>query len=246
MRLGVNNINLGWAPKSVTTLLQNHQDRWDVFRTQYPSIRTLGHNIEKREGETFSCGLLVHSNRGIRNQNRHSRSLCVSRSRRDFATDNSQVGYTVIAFSQTVAKKVDSKTHTNPLEGLLSQLKPRPGIVLLKRLNIVLDEDSEKGFGLVCSPSFRMRKNLNISLDQRERSPVQCLRPHFSCTNDTCNPVSCLPDPHPTFPTHSPYYLLASYTSSAPVPFEAHSHSNGPEKRCCFRNQLRWGTRGVV
>jgi ribonuclease P/MRP protein subunit RPP1 len=67
-------------------------------------------------------------------------------------TEDNQVGYTVIALSQTVAKKVDSKSHTNPLESLLPQLKPRPGIVLLKRLNIVLDEDSEKGFGLVCFP----------------------------------------------------------------------------------------------
>ncbi|KAH6901567.1 RNase P subunit p30-domain-containing protein [Coprinopsis sp. MPI-PUGE-AT-0042] len=59
------------------------------------------------------------------------------------------LGYTVIALSQTVAKKVDSKAHTNPLEALLSQLKPRPGIIFLKRLNVVLDEDSEKGFGLI-------------------------------------------------------------------------------------------------
>ena len=64
----------------------------------------------------------------------------------------SQVGYTVLAFSQTVNKKVDPKTHVNVLDGLLSQLKSRPGIVYLKRLNIILDEDSEKGFGLVRKP----------------------------------------------------------------------------------------------
>ncbi|KIK04031.1 hypothetical protein K443DRAFT_443707 [Laccaria amethystina LaAM-08-1] len=59
------------------------------------------------------------------------------------------LGYTVVAFTQTVNKKVDPKTHVNVLDGLLSQLKSRPGIVYLKRLNIILDEDSEKGFGLI-------------------------------------------------------------------------------------------------
>ena len=63
--------------------------------------------------------------------------------------EQSQVGYSVIAFSQTVLKKVDPKNHSNFLDGLLNQLRPRPGILYLKRLNIVLDQDSEKGFGLV-------------------------------------------------------------------------------------------------
>lgn len=55
----------------------------------------------------------------------------------------------MIAFTQNVHKKVDSKTHVNVLDAVLGQLKPRQGIVFLKRLNIILDEDSEKGFGLV-------------------------------------------------------------------------------------------------
>jgi len=59
------------------------------------------------------------------------------------------LGYTVLAFSQTVNKKIDSKTHVNHLESLTSQLRPRSGIVYLKRLNIILDQDSEKGFGLI-------------------------------------------------------------------------------------------------
>ncbi|KAJ2916642.1 hypothetical protein MD484_g3771, partial [Candolleomyces efflorescens] len=59
------------------------------------------------------------------------------------------LGYTVIAFTQTVHKKVDSKTHVNVLDAVLGQLKSRAGIVYLKRLNIILDEDSEKGFGLI-------------------------------------------------------------------------------------------------
>ncbi|KAK1228473.1 RNA-binding RNA processing protein rpp1 [Marasmius sp. AFHP31] len=59
------------------------------------------------------------------------------------------LGYTVIGFTQTVHKKVDPKVHVNILDGLLSRLKKRDGIVCLKRLSIILDEDSEKGFGLI-------------------------------------------------------------------------------------------------
>ncbi|KAJ7696747.1 RNase P subunit p30-domain-containing protein [Mycena rosella] len=58
------------------------------------------------------------------------------------------LGYTAIALNQTVQTAVVPKTHANILETLVAQLKPRPGIVLLKRLTIVLDQESEKGFGL--------------------------------------------------------------------------------------------------
>ncbi|KAI0082352.1 PHP domain-like protein [Panus rudis PR-1116 ss-1] len=58
------------------------------------------------------------------------------------------LGYTVIAFNQTVHKKIDPKTHVNALDALFAQLRRRNGVALLKRLTIVLDEDSEKGFGL--------------------------------------------------------------------------------------------------
>ncbi|KAI0723185.1 PHP domain-like protein, partial [Earliella scabrosa] len=58
------------------------------------------------------------------------------------------LGYTVLAFNQTVERKVDPKTFVNTLDPLLGQLRQRPGVVFLKRLTIVLDEESEKGFGL--------------------------------------------------------------------------------------------------
>ncbi|KAL7282328.1 hypothetical protein ACG7TL_003798 [Trametes sanguinea] len=58
------------------------------------------------------------------------------------------LGYTVLAFNQTVERKVDPKTFVNTLDPLLGQLRKRPGVVYLKRLTIVLDEESEKGFGL--------------------------------------------------------------------------------------------------
>ncbi|KAI0055708.1 PHP domain-like protein [Artomyces pyxidatus] len=58
------------------------------------------------------------------------------------------LGYTVIAFSQTLLKKIEPKTFVNTLDPLLEQLRKRPGIVYLRRLTLILDEDSEKGFGL--------------------------------------------------------------------------------------------------
>jgi len=69
-------------------------------------------------------------------------------------TFESTVGYTVIALNQTVEKKIDPKTHVNILNTLLPQLKNRTGVVFLKRLTINIDEDSEKGFGLVPFPAM--------------------------------------------------------------------------------------------
>ena len=61
------------------------------------------------------------------------------------------MGYTVIAFNQCLKTKVEPKTFINILDPLFRQLKKRHGIIYLKRLTISLDEDSEKGFGLVRS-----------------------------------------------------------------------------------------------
>lgn len=61
------------------------------------------------------------------------------------------VGYSVVAFNQCIKSKVEPKTFINTLDPLLRQMKKRPGVVCLKRLTIILDEDSEKGFGLVRS-----------------------------------------------------------------------------------------------
>ncbi|KAH9918194.1 PHP domain-like protein [Epithele typhae] len=58
------------------------------------------------------------------------------------------LGYTVLAFNQTLERKIDPKTFVNTLDPLLAQLRKKPNIVYLKRLTIVLDEESEKGFGL--------------------------------------------------------------------------------------------------
>jgi ribonuclease P/MRP protein subunit RPP1 len=65
------------------------------------------------------------------------------------ADSNRAVGYTVFALNQVIQKKIDAKTHVNTLDPLLDKLKKRTNITFLKRLTIVLDEESEKGFGLV-------------------------------------------------------------------------------------------------
>ena len=55
----------------------------------------------------------------------------------------------MFAFNQTIQRKIDPKAHVNVLDPLLKQLRKRTDVVYLKRLTIVLDEESEKGFGLV-------------------------------------------------------------------------------------------------
>jgi ribonuclease P/MRP protein subunit RPP1 len=65
------------------------------------------------------------------------------------STCSRTVGYSVIAFNQKAYKRIEAKTHVNVLDDLINQLKKRPSVVFLKRLTIVLDEESEKGFGLV-------------------------------------------------------------------------------------------------
>lgn len=67
----------------------------------------------------------------------------------DIVKRNRAVGYTVFALNQTVQKKLDPKLHVNTVDPLLEKLRKRQNIAFLKRLTIVLDEDSEKGFGLV-------------------------------------------------------------------------------------------------
>jgi ribonuclease P/MRP protein subunit RPP1 len=85
------------------------------------------------------------------------------------------VGYSVLAFNQRIKTKVEPKTFINALDPLLRQMKKRPGVIYLKRLTIVLDEDSEKGFGLVRShfPNHSTRI-ANTRCCRQTRSPT-CL-----------------------------------------------------------------------
>jgi ribonuclease P/MRP protein subunit RPP1 len=113
-----------------------------------------------------------------------------------------------MAFTQTVYKKVDSKTHVNVLDAVLGQLKSRPGIVYLKRLNIILDEDSEKGFGLVrifISFDFVSRKIL-MKLSQINANIPLC---------SGYDLISLVPTTHATL-------SLACLTHTLPSPLTAH------------------------
>ncbi|CEL54802.1 Ribonuclease P protein subunit p30 OS=Bos taurus GN=RPP30 PE=2 SV=1 [Rhizoctonia solani AG-1 IB] len=56
----------------------------------------------------------------------------------------SHLGYTIVALNYTVYGKIDPATHVNPLLAV----PPRKDLVILRRLTIVLDDSSEKGFGL--------------------------------------------------------------------------------------------------
>lgn len=75
------------------------------------------------------------------------------------------MGYTVLALNQTVQTAVVPKSHVNILDSLVAQLKSRPGVILLKRLTIILDQDSEKGFGLVSFLLLHPRSSLGWFAD---------------------------------------------------------------------------------
>ncbi|KAF7347217.1 hypothetical protein MVEN_01476600 [Mycena venus] len=104
------------------------------------------------------------------------------------------LGYTVIALNQTVQTTVVPKSHVNILETLIAQLKPRPGVVLLKRLTIILDQDSEKGFGLTPANAAIFKPYDLISL-------VPTTQPTFS--------LACL--------THSQPSVLTAHIISLPL-----------------------------
>lgn len=105
------------------------------------------------------------------------------------------VGYSVLAFNQCIKSKVEPKTFINTLDPLLLQMKKRPGVVYLKRLTIVLDEDSEKGFGLVRS-NFPCHSccAANTTPCRQTRSPI-CL------VLTTSSPLHQLP--RVAFPSHA-------------------------------------------
>ncbi|KAJ6541642.1 RNase P subunit p30-domain-containing protein, partial [Mycena capillaripes] len=104
------------------------------------------------------------------------------------------LGYTVIALNQTIQTAVVPKSHINILDSLVAQLKPRPGVVLLKRLTIVLDQDSEKGFGLTLANAAIFKPYDLISL-------VPTTQPTFS--------LACL--------THSQPSVLTAHIISLPL-----------------------------
>ncbi|KAJ7761585.1 PHP domain-like protein [Mycena maculata] len=103
-------------------------------------------------------------------------------------------GYTVIALNQTVQTAIGPKVHVDILDNLVAQLKPCPGVVLLKRLTIILDQDSEKGFGLTPANAALFKPYDLIAL-------VPTTQPTFS--------LACL--------THSQPSVLTAHIISLPL-----------------------------
>ena len=66
------------------------------------------------------------------------------------------MGYNVITFNQEVNSRIEQNTHVNVLDPLLKQLRSRKDDIFLKRLTLLLDEESEKGTGMVCIPNFTL------------------------------------------------------------------------------------------
>ncbi|KAH9975255.1 RNase P subunit p30-domain-containing protein [Lactifluus volemus] len=109
------------------------------------------------------------------------------------------LGYSVLAFNQLVKTKVEPKTFINTLDPLLRQVKKRLGIIYLKRLTILLDEDSEKGFGLTNAQS-----NLFSPYD------IVALAP----TTETSFSLACL--------THTQPSPLSAHVISVPLDVPRH------------------------
>jgi ribonuclease P/MRP protein subunit RPP1 len=94
------------------------------------------------------------------------------------------------------------------LDSLLLSLRKRAGILYLKRLNIILDEDSEKGFGLVSSKG---KRSFSRSLYLLTFLQINASIPLF----DTYDIIALVPTTHATF-------SLACLTHSQPSPLTAH------------------------
>ena len=136
------------------------------------------------------------------------------------------VGYSVVAFNQCITTKVEPKTFVNALDPLLRLVKKRPGIIYLKRLTIVLDEDSEKGFGLVRFSCDRLPPLTDYVADECTFKSLQSLRRHRTCTNDGNHLFACMLNTHTTLATLGTYYLGPSRSPPSPIPHETHHGSH--------------------
>ena len=81
------------------------------------------------------------------------------------------VGYTAIALDHTIQTKFDPKMHENVFERLFAQLRKREGILYIKRLTIVMDDESDKGNGLV---SFSVIEGICSPIRCFSRREMQC------------------------------------------------------------------------
>ncbi|KAI0916530.1 hypothetical protein AcW1_010104 [Taiwanofungus camphoratus] len=148
------------------------------------------------------------------NLNRKKARISAIESRLDLLL---HLGYTVFAFNQTVQRKLDPKTHINVLDPLLSQLRKRTGAAFLKRLTIVLDEESEKGFGLTTQNA-----SLVSSYDLIALAPTTATSFSLAClTHTPPSPLTAhiisLPLTLPRLPFHLKHTLVRTALKNGAV-----------------------------
>ncbi|KAF9524916.1 RNase P subunit p30-domain-containing protein [Crepidotus variabilis] len=127
------------------------------------------------------------------------------------------LGYTILSFCQTINKRVDPKVHVNVLNPLVALLRKRPGIVYLKRLNIILDQDSEKGFGLINAnvTFFNSYDLLSLCPTTHNTFNQACLT-HSLPSNLTAHIIS-LPSTLPRLPFHLKHTLIRTAIKNGAV-----------------------------
>jgi hypothetical protein len=140
-------------------------------------------------------------------------------------------------------KRLDPKTHINVLDPLLDGLRKRPGIVFLKRLTIVLDEDSEKGFGLVRHfPLYVIRKGLRYHyIDEWKYTSCTTLRSFSLGTHHSRNILFSMLDPFAAFSPDGTYNFLAIDTSPASVSSQTYTSQDSNQKWRSLRDRVFWG-----
>ena len=155
------------------------------------------------------------------------------------------VGYSVFAFNQTIYKKLDPKTHQNLAQTLIGRLKRRPGVVFLKRISIVLDEDSEKGFGLVSYRAdylFPPLRAYAFTLSPGEHELIDFFRLRYYCinTDHSWHLINSMPDTQSALRVNRTCHNASSDSPPFAIPFETHACSNSHKKRCSVRDELLW------
>ncbi|OSX62311.1 hypothetical protein POSPLADRAFT_1181426 [Postia placenta MAD-698-R-SB12] len=118
------------------------------------------------------------------------------------------LGYTTFALNQIVQRKVDAKTHINVLDPLLAQLRRRTNVVILKRITIVLDEESEKGFGLTTqnAPLFEQYDIIALLPTTQTTFSQACLS--HSAPSPLTTHIIALPLALPRLPFHLKHTLV--------------------------------------
>ncbi|KAF8586056.1 PHP domain-like protein [Ramaria rubella] len=127
------------------------------------------------------------------------------------------LGYTVLALAQTVQTKVDPRTHVDWLHGLVPKLKRRRGIAILKRLTVLLDEDSEKGNGVNPQSATLLSNYDIISLQPTSQASFsQACLTHSIPSPHTAHVIS-VPVTLPRLPFHLKHTLIRAALKNGAV-----------------------------